>query len=229
MIETSSIQDPKSEIQNGAGAFAAMDRMYRFQRYFYDLTRKYYLLGRDRLIGEMEIAPNDRVLEIGCGTGRNLILLGRRRPEAKLYGLDASAEMLVTAEEKIAKSRQQIELRTALADDFAFDSIFSLEEPFDTVFFSYSISMIPTWRESIENALNNLKPSGTLYIVDFYDQKDLPRWFQKFLQGWLRKFHVQFWHELIPYFNSLEQNGLGAFTLTPLYRRYSFIAAFKKL
>ena len=30
-------------------AFEKMDKMYRHQRYFYDLTRKYYLLGRDRL------------------------------------------------------------------------------------------------------------------------------------------------------------------------------------
>jgi S-adenosylmethionine-diacylgycerolhomoserine-N-methlytransferase len=225
MIDSTSIHNAKSE----NSAFAAMDRMYRFQRYFYDLTRKYYLLGRDRLMDEMEFLPGDRVLEIGCGTGRNLIQLARKGTGAELFGLDASSEMLVTAGEKIARSRQQIELRTALADDFSFDSTFGLEEPFDALFFSYSISMIPTWRESIENALKNLRPNGTLYIVDFYDQKDLPRWFQKLLQEWLRKFHVQFWHDLMPYLKSLETNGLGTFTLTPLYRRYSFIASFKKL
>ncbi|RUV53463.1 SAM-dependent methyltransferase, partial [Mesorhizobium sp. M5C.F.Ca.IN.020.14.1.1] len=27
-----------------------MDGVYRWQRHIYDLTRKYYLLGRDRLI-----------------------------------------------------------------------------------------------------------------------------------------------------------------------------------
>ncbi|MEP6850823.1 MAG: class I SAM-dependent methyltransferase [Acidobacteriota bacterium] len=229
MIDRTSIQNSNTEVRNEDGTFAAMDGMYRFQRYFYDLTRKYYLLGRDRLIDEMEIDAGDRVLEIGCGTGRNLILLGRKRPEAKLYGLDASSEMLVTAKEKIAKRGHDIDLRTALADDFAFDSTFGLEKPFDVVFFSYSISMIPTWLESIENAFNNLKPGGALYIVDFYDQKDLPGWFQKLLQEWLKKFHVQFWHDLMPYLKSLETRGLGVFTFTPLYRRYSFIASFKKL
>jgi S-adenosylmethionine-diacylgycerolhomoserine-N-methlytransferase len=177
----------------------------------------------------MVIADDDNVLEIGCGTGRNLILLGRKRPKANLFGLDASSEMLATAKEKISKNGQKIELRTALADDFAFDSTFGLDEPFDALFFSYSISMIPTWRESIDNALKNLRPGGVLYIVDFYDQKDLPRWFQKLLQEWLKKFHVQFWHDLMPYLNSLETDGLGSFILTPLYRRYSFIASFKKL
>ena len=35
-----------------------MDRIYRFQRFFYDATRKYYLLGRDRLILDMDIIKN---------------------------------------------------------------------------------------------------------------------------------------------------------------------------
>lgn len=205
-----------------------MDRMYRFQRYFYDLTRKYYLLGRDRLIDEMPIADGDNVLEIGCGTGRNLVLLGRKRPKANLFGLDASSEMLVTAKEKIVRSGQKVELRIALADDFVFDSTFGLEEPFDVVFFSYSISMIPTWRTSIDNALKNLKPDGVLSIVDFYDQKDLPHWFQELLQGWLRKFHVQFWNDLFPYLRSLETDGLGTLKLVPIFNRYSFIAHFKR-
>ena len=228
MREAGALQNTESKMSRN-DAFVAMDRMYRFQRYFYDLTRKYYLLGRDRLIDQMEVAAGDNVLEIGCGTGRNLILLGRKRRGANLFGLDASSEMLVTAAEKISKSGQNIALKTALADDFGFDSTFGLEKSFDVVFFSYSISMIPTWRESVENALGNLKSGGTLYIVDFYDQKDLPRSFQKLLQGWLRKFHVQFWHDLLPHLKSFETSGLGTLSLTPLYRRYSFIAAFKKL
>lgn len=30
-----------------------MDRMYRYQRYIYDFTRKYYLFGRDTLIRDL--------------------------------------------------------------------------------------------------------------------------------------------------------------------------------
>jgi S-adenosylmethionine-diacylgycerolhomoserine-N-methlytransferase len=35
----------------------AMDRMYRHARHIYDLTRKPYLLGRDRLIAELGSIP----------------------------------------------------------------------------------------------------------------------------------------------------------------------------
>ncbi len=46
-----------------------MDQMYRYQRHIYDLTRKYYLLGRDRTIEALQIPQHGSLLEVGCGTG----------------------------------------------------------------------------------------------------------------------------------------------------------------
>ena len=151
-----------------ATAFKKMDRMYRYQRYFYDFTRKYYLLGRDKLIAEMDVQVGENILEVGCGTGRNLAILAKKYPDTNFYGLDASAAMLETAQNKIDKKNlQNVHLKNVLADDFAFDKTFGLQKPFDTIFFSYSISMIPTWQESIQNALENLKSGRSFYIVDF--------------------------------------------------------------
>lgn len=210
-------------------AFEKMDSMYRFQRYFYDLTRKYYLLGRDQLLDEMNIQPGERVLEAGCGTARNLIILAKCHPDAHFFGLDASAAMLETAQAKAdAAGVENITLKTALADHFRFDNTFDLSEPFDKIFFSYSISMIPPWRESIENALRNLEPGGELFIVDFYDQRGLPAPFRHFLKWWLQKFHVQFWPDLMPQLESLETIAAAKVTIKPLFGRYSFIATIKK-
>jgi S-adenosylmethionine-diacylgycerolhomoserine-N-methlytransferase len=212
-----------------ADAFENMDRMYRHQRYFYDLTRKYYLLGRDRLLAEIDVQTGENVLEAGCGTGRNLIILAKRFPHANFFGLDASSEMLKTAQAKAdAENLKNLTFKTALADTFDYRKTFDSAEPFDTIFFSYSISMIPVWRESIQNALVNLKSERSFYIVDFYDQKDLPRWFQKVLRGWLRKFHVQFWGDLLPHLEDLEKQGVGKLKITSVARRYAFIAEFKK-
>lgn len=212
-----------------ANPFENMDRMYRIQRYFYDLTRKYYLLGRDQLLDEMNVRPGERVLEAGCGTARNLIILAKRHSDAMFYGLDASAAMLETAQAKAdAAGVTNVVLKTALADDFEYGSTFELTDTFDKIFFSYSISMIPPWRESIENALENLKEGGLLYIVDFYDQRDLPGPFRRFLKWWLMKFHVKFWPELMPYLESLKSSGMAEVTIKPMFRRYSFIASIRK-
>jgi S-adenosylmethionine-diacylgycerolhomoserine-N-methlytransferase len=116
----------------------------------------------------------------------------------------------------------------ALADDFRHDETFNLEDPFQAIFFSYSISMIPTWQESISNSLDNLHAGSSLYIVDFFDQRSMPVWFRKALQAWLRKFHVQYKPDLIPHLKHLEKSGLGRLKVTSLYKTYSFIAEFKK-
>jgi S-adenosylmethionine-diacylgycerolhomoserine-N-methlytransferase len=211
-------------------AFENMDRMYRYQRYFYDATRKFYLFGRDRLIAQMDVQPGETVLEVGCGTGRNLVILAKKFGRTKFFGLDASSEMLKTAQAKVdANKVSNVDLRVALADDFTANGTFGLAEPFDSIYFSYSITMIPTWRESIANALANLKPGHKVYIVDFYDQKGLPHWFQKVLKVWLKQFHVQFWNDLMPHLESLEKEGQIKLDISEVYRRYSFIAELTKL
>ena len=82
-----------------------MNKMYHWTRYIYDVTRKYYLLGRDRLLNDMELQPGDRVLEIGCGTARNLIKLAKQRPDIRCFGLDASTDMLAIAAAKVKVRR----------------------------------------------------------------------------------------------------------------------------
>src|SRR5271157_1646707 len=94
-------------------AAALMDRMYRHQRHVYDLSRKYYLAGRDEAIARLKPAPGDTVLEIGCGTGRNLIKAATAYPQARFFGLDVSREMLFVAAASIARAR--ISSRVAIA------------------------------------------------------------------------------------------------------------------
>lgn len=167
---------------------AHMDRMYRYQRHIYDLTRKYYLFGRDRMITGLNATDGTSILEVGCGTGRNLVLTRRHYPTAKLYGLDISAEMLQTARNNLAGGTQQPTLIVADATTFRPED-FGVSG-FDRIMISYAVSMIPAWEDAITAALAGLNPKGSLHIVDFGQQERLPRWFRSVLQAWLRRFHV---------------------------------------
>src|SRR5581483_4255201 len=133
---------------------------YRHQRHIYDVSRKFYLLGRDRLIRELAPAPGSRVCEIGCGTGRNLVALARRYPEAAIFGIDASNEMLRTARASIARAGLTARIRIArcLAEELDPAATFGLAGPFDAVVFSYTLSMIPDWRRALDRAVAVLKP-----------------------------------------------------------------------
>jgi S-adenosylmethionine-diacylgycerolhomoserine-N-methlytransferase len=208
-----------------------MDAMYRWTRYAYDFTRKYYLLGRDRLMDEMELQPGDRVLEIGCGTARNLIRLAKQRRDIRCYGLDASNEMLATAAAKVKSCRleDRITLKVCLAEDLNYEKTFGLDAPFETAFFSYSLSMIPTWPQAIEAALANIKRGAAFHVVDFWDQGSWPRWFRWLLRRWLDLFHVHYRPELLEYLQDLDKKGVGTLTLRSVAGRYAYLATFRKL
>ena len=105
---------------SGAPAAQHMDAIYRYQRYIYDATRKYYLLGRDRLIDELAPPPGGSVLEVACGTGRNLIKGARRYPDAHFFGFDISAAMLDTAQGSIARAGLNDRIRLSVGDASGF-------------------------------------------------------------------------------------------------------------
>ncbi len=168
-----------------------MDAIYRTQRHFYDLTRKYYLLGRDALIDRLSPPAGGSVLEIGCGTGRNLIVAARRWPDARFHGIDISEAMLETARANVARAGLSDRIVLAQGDATAFDAqaLFG-RDGFDRVFQSYTLSMIPDWKGAIREGAAKLAPGGRLDIVDFGQQERLPRWFRALLHAWLARFDV---------------------------------------
>lgn len=203
---------------------AAMDRMYRHQRRIYDLTRKFYLLGRDELIREIAAPPGANVLEIGCGTGRNLIRAARTYPEARFFGFDVSQEMLATARANIARAGLSDRIRVEQADATNFDPVALFgREDFERVYISYALSMIPPWREALARASAVVAPGGALWIVDFGDCADLPAGFRALLMRWLSWFGV---HPREGLQGELEafatRRGLEA-GFRALYRRYAFL------
>ncbi|HKY85559.1 MAG TPA: class I SAM-dependent methyltransferase [Pseudorhodoplanes sp.] len=172
-------------------AAIAMDRMYRRQRHVYDFTRRYYLLGRDLLIRRLNPASGDHVLEIGCGTGRNLVAAARRYKDAQFLGIDISREMLKSSGRAIAQADLQSRVRVAFADAADIDPSALLGRPkFARIFISYSLSMIPDWPRVLDGAIRLLADGGELHIVDFGRQEHLPRWFRNALRQWLALFHV---------------------------------------
>jgi len=193
-----------------AEATRRMNRMYRRQRHIYDGTRRYYLLGRDQLIDALKPAAGATVLEIGCGTGRNLVLAARQHPDARFFGIDVSTEMLTSAISAIARRGMTGRIRVAHADGTAFDPQLLFGIPcFDQVMISYSLSMIPDWRRVLEVASSRLKPGGRLHIVDFGNQERLPGLARALLLRWLAMFDVTPRDELEPVLSAIA-NASGA-------------------
>jgi S-adenosylmethionine-diacylgycerolhomoserine-N-methlytransferase len=168
-----------------------MNRAYRRQRHIYDGTRRYYLLGRDQLIAHLRPGAGATVLEIGCGTGRNLVHAAGRYPDARFFGIDVSTEMLTSAISAISRRGMADRIRVAHGDGTRFDpqNLFGIAS-FDHVMIPYSLSMIADWRCVLQAAASRLRPGGQLHVVDFGGQERLPRIARTLLFRWLAMFDV---------------------------------------
>ncbi len=207
-------------------ARANMDRMYRWQRHIYDLTRKPYLLGRDQVIEQIAPPPGGRVLEIGCGTGRNLVAAARRWSDASFYGVDVSDEMLKAAQASLVRAQMTSRIQLAWADATTFDPQRTYNvEAFDRVMFCYTLSMIPDWHAALSRALDALAPGGVLLIADFGDQRQLPGAFRRALRTWLSWFHVTPRVEMEQVVRDMALARGCQCEFRVLYRGYAFLAS----
>jgi len=203
-----------------------MDVVYGFHRHFYDLTRRFYLLGRNRLLKKIAVRPGDHVLEVGCGTARNLRLLARHRPDLHLYGLDASSLMLDTARTALRRRGllQRIVLRQAAAEAWSPRETFGLERPLDAIFFSYSLSMMPDWRAAIGRAVLHTRVGGSLHVLDFGDHAVWPRWMRAAHMNWLARFCVRPEPAMIEHLRALQPKDGGLLVVESLLGGFAFLA-----
>jgi len=205
-------------------AAAKMDAIYRLQRHIYDVTRKPYLLGRDTLICELAVPQSGSVLEIGCGTARNLLRIARHYPTASCMGIDVSSAMLQSARMSIRREGADRRVRVELADATSFDPmpLFGVSH-FDRVVISYALSMISDWKAVLQQAVALLAPRGSLHIVDFGDQTELPGWFREALFAWLHCFSVSPRLELCEQLASLTKSVERSCRFRKIYKGYAVL------
>ncbi|MGD0677441.1 MAG: methyltransferase domain-containing protein [Polyangiaceae bacterium] len=165
---------------------AFLNRYYGASRSIYDITRKYYLFGRDVVLRELAGDVRWRgLVEVGPGTGRNLRRLRRARPDVELGGLEASDAML-----SFARSRcPWAHLVHGFAENAEMGRV--LGRPPDRILFSYCLSMVSDPRAALDNARGALAADGEVVVVDFADLGGFPRPLVDRFRAYLRAFHVQ--------------------------------------
>lgn len=157
-----------------------LQQYYQWHAPFYDATRWSFLFGRQSLINNLPALPSSpRILEIGCGTGVNLERLKATYRDARITGLDISAEMLKCATRRLGDAAH-ITLKNqkyGLSNEF--------HAPFDLVLLSYSLTMMGNEMELvIRRVSHDLAPNGCIAVVDFHDTSS------RFFRRWMNKNHV---------------------------------------
>lgn len=136
----------------------------------YDLLVWLVSLGRERTYREktLDLAglkAGESVLDIGCGTG-TLAIAAKRRvgPAGRVYGIDASPEMIARACKKAKKAGVEVTLENAAVEQMPFP-----DGTFDAVLSTVMLHHLgrKARRQCASEVRRVLKPGGRVLAVDF--------------------------------------------------------------
>ncbi len=143
-----------------------LEAFYAPQASRYDAFRERLLHGRGELIAELIAAqaapPGGHLVELGAGTGRNLLFFGDRLAAlGSVAAVDLCPSLVIEARQR-TQAMANVQIHQADACSW------QPEAPVDLVYLAYALTMIPDWRAAIDNAITMLRPGGHLGVVDFY-------------------------------------------------------------
>ena len=159
----------------------ALSDYYKLHSKIYDFSRWFFLFGRTSLIKKLmhsKIQPNV-ILEVGCGTGKNLKLLSKLYPKSILFGMDLSTNMLSIAQKKLSDEPGVFLLNQAFDEAY-----FPFKGKVDLIIFSYVLTMNKDYPTILQEAQKTLSKDGHIAIVDFNDTA------LSFFKRWMQYNHV---------------------------------------
>ncbi len=135
--------------------------LYTLSDYVTFLGRPAFI--RSRAVQALGRITGTRILDLGCGTGRNLPSTREAVGEkGVILGLDYSADMLAAASELIRrKSWNNVRL---LQGDAARSII--RNQTIDGILSVLAVSAIPAWRDALARCFDMLRPGGTISVCD---------------------------------------------------------------
>jgi trans-aconitate 2-methyltransferase len=108
------------------------------------------------VLNTLDLKPNERVLDAGCGSGRLAEELLRRLPSGELVALDYSAKMLEQTQKRLAAYGKQVEFMQASLQDF------KLAKKVDGVFSNAVFHWVPDHAAMFRCLHAALNPGGWL-------------------------------------------------------------------
>jgi len=120
---------------------------------------------RQKVLNLAHIRAGEQVLDVGCGTG-TLAITAKQHvgPTGKVYGLDASQEMLARAEKKARKEGVEVAFKAGVVEQMPFP-----DAQFDAVLSTVMLHHLPRKArlQCVREMRRVAKPGGRILAVDF--------------------------------------------------------------
>jgi ubiquinone/menaquinone biosynthesis C-methylase UbiE len=118
----------------------------------------------EEVVDLLRLPPSGRLLEVGCGSGRQLKVVQKRQPTLALFGLDLSEAVIHRAERTLESL--DVDLQVGSIEDTDYEDRF-----FDLVTCFSSMSYWENLVSCFDEIYRILKPGGTTQLIE--PQKDV--------------------------------------------------------
>lgn len=127
------------------------------------LTRE--RVWRAAFIKQIAPSPDDRILDVGCGTGTMAIALNRMVPQAEIIGIDPDDRALARAVEKAAVERESLRFIKGFLSEAALPSNWKPTKIISSLVFHQT--PLATKRELLHTMSSLLAKDGEIHIADY--------------------------------------------------------------
>lgn len=118
----------------------------------------------EKLLKNLNLQPNDWILDLGCGDGKITAQLAKQLPQGHVIGLDPSDSML----EKAINSFPNLCFIHGRAEDFSFES------RFDHILAIHVMHWVKDQKTALANIYKHLKPNGQIHFILSPSKEGLP-------------------------------------------------------
>ena len=202
-----------------------------FEAKYYDILMDILTLGgykktMEKAISLMNLKPNDKILDLGSGPGRNACIMRRYvDDEGEIIGLDISDIMISKARKRCKKFENVRFEKVRIEEEISYTSYF------DKVFISFVLHGFEQEdREKIvKNVYKALKPGGEFFILDY--THDVPKNIRGIYKIFLTKIECPLAYEyvILDQEKFLKEYGFSDFTYHYFfYKRVNLLGAKKK-
>ena len=141
---------------------AKIERVYTAYAKVYDrVFGKVFHEGRQSVIRNLNVQPNEKILEVGVGTGLALPMYPRH---CQIVGIDFSEGMLNQAKQKAAENEMDhVQLHRMDAGAMEFD-----DSSFDTVVAAYVVTAVPDYRLVVSEMIRVCRPGGRIIMLNHF-------------------------------------------------------------
>jgi trans-aconitate 2-methyltransferase len=128
----------------------------------YNRFRRYRAEPVGHILSRLQLADDEKIIDLGCGSGENTLELARRSPRCSALGVDGSPAMIEAAckllDAEPADLKRRVSFGLLDVPEFRADRAYSL------IFSNATFQWIPNHRAQFAACFEALRPGGTIVV-----------------------------------------------------------------